>query len=121
MNKRQTGTRMEEVAARWLVSRGYRILARQYRTPYGEVDLIVLEGQTLVFTEVKYRGSDRCGSPAEAVNWQKQRHLIRSGLWYCQKEQISPDRPVRFDVIELIRRDGQLQIRQIQNAFEARG
>lgn len=121
MNKRQAGTRMEEVAARWLMSRGCSILARQYRTPYGEVDLIILEEQTLVFAEVKYRGSARYGSPAEAVNWQKQRRLVRSGLWYCQKEQISADRPVRFDVIELVRQDEQLQIRQIRNAFEARG
>lgn len=111
---------MEEEAARWLMRQGCRILARQYRTPYGELDLVVQDGETLVFAEVKYRGSDRYGTPAAAVDWNKQRHLTRSALWYCQREGVAAETALRFDVIEMIRREQQLLIRRIPDAFEAR-
>ena len=107
---------MELVAARWLESQGCSILERQFRSLYGEVDLIYQHGEDLVFGEVKYRASTAYGFPGEAVDERKQQRIRRSALWYC-KQQEQMDRSVRFDVIELLKRGDQLYIRWLQNAF----
>ena len=66
-NKRETGTRKEELAADFLTRRGVKILERNFRCRQGEIDLIGMDGQYLVFVEVKYRKTARNGMPAEAV------------------------------------------------------
>ena len=93
---------MELVASRWLERQGCRILERQFRTAYGEVDLIYQHGEDLVFGEVKYRASTAYGLPGEAVDARKQQRIRRSALWYC-KQLGDLDRPIRFDVIELLK------------------
>ena len=65
-NKRETGTRKEELAADFLTRRGVKILERNFRCRQGEIDLIGMDGQYLVFVEVKYRKTARNGMPAEA-------------------------------------------------------
>lgn len=66
----------EEMAARYLVNNGYRIVQRNYRTRYGEIDIIARDGLCLVFVEVKKKNSVRFGFPAEMVTAQKQKKLI---------------------------------------------
>ncbi len=107
---------MELVASRWLERHGCRILERQFRTAYGEVDLIYQHGEDLVFGEVKYRASTAYGLPGEAVDARKQQRIRRSALWYC-KQLGDLDRPIRFDVIELLKQGEQLYIRWLRNAF----
>ena len=88
MNKRTIGTEYETMAARYLCTHDYTILARNYRTPFGEVDLIAQKDGVLVYVEVKYRSSNDYGDPLEA--------------------------DCRFDVIGIY---GDGSIRHIPNAF----
>ena len=82
MNTKRLGDRGEEAAAKFLANKGYKILARQFRTPLGELDLVARDGGTLVFVEVKTRRSLRFGLPSDAVGVTKQRKIIRSSMWY---------------------------------------
>lgn len=88
----------EDLACRELERLGYAILARRYRTRLGEIDIVADDGGTLVFVEVKARADDRCGSPAEAVTWRKQRRLALMAADYLARNRV-PERPCRFDVV----------------------
>lgn len=68
MNKRETGSRYEDAAAAFLQSKGLRLLEKNFRCRKGEIDLILMDGACLVFTEVKYRSGPGCGSPLEAID-----------------------------------------------------
>ncbi len=102
----QLGMDAEDLAARFLVSKGYRILQRRYRTRSGEVDLIAASGDgTLVFVEVKARRSTEFGTPAEAVHPGKQARLGRVAAEYISSH-LPGDSPCRFDVIAIMWRGG---------------
>lgn len=117
MNER--GRRGEECAAAFLEKRGYRIAARNYRTRYGEIDLIAEKGEILAFVEVKTRAADSWFSPAEAVSAAKQRRILLAAQEYLQ---LAPcDLQPRFDVIEIVAAGGEgfvpRQIRHLEDAF----
>lgn len=114
MNRRETGTAYEDLAAQYLEQKGYRILERNYRCRQGEIDLIAMDGSCLVFVEVKYRSSRRTGHPAEAVNVRKQRRIARTAVYYCYKRRIPEDHPCRFDVVSILDHEAE----HIKNAFE---
>ena len=98
-NRRKTGTDYETRAAAWLESRGVQILCRNYRTRYGEVDLIGLDGPYLVFVEVKYRSSVKMGAPLEAVDWRKRQKILQTARHYLAEHHYRADAPVRFDCV----------------------
>lgn len=79
MNHVEKGHYYEQKAADYLISCGYQILEANYRCRYAEIDLIAMDGDYLVFVEVKYRRSDRVQAPSEAVNRKKQQHIRFSG------------------------------------------
>jgi len=116
------GRRGEEEAARYLRQRGWRILARSDRLKPGELDLVALDGQTVVFVEVKARTSAQSGHPSEAVGADKQRRLTRLALAYLKRHRLL-DSPARFDVVAVTWPAGQAQptIEHLQGAFEAVG
>ena len=99
MNRRQVGTEYERQAAAFLEERGCEVIERNYRCRLGEVDLIVRDGNYLVFVEVKYRQSERTGHPLEAVNPAKQSRISRTAVWYLQSHGLGMDQPSRFDVV----------------------
>lgn len=113
------GRRGEELAIEFLVRQRYRILERNYRKSFGEVDIIARDKNTLVFIEVKTRQSTRFGTPFEAVDIRKQRQLSRIAQEYLQSHD-SADVSARFDVIAVrLDRDSHLvAIDHLQNAFE---
>ena len=76
------GRDSEAEAARYLERAGYRIVARNYRTPFGEIDLVAYDGSVLAFVEVKARRSERFGTPHAAVTADKRRRLTRVALAY---------------------------------------
>ncbi|MBL8816192.1 MAG: YraN family protein [Planctomyces sp.] len=120
--RRWLGNRGEAASAEFLESLGYRIIARQFRTIHGEVDLIALDGVTVVFIEVKTRSSQHKGQPFEAVNAVKQRKLTLAALvWLTQNRRLNQS--VRFDVLSLIWTEGAAkpEIQHFRNAFEAVG
>ncbi len=116
------GDRGERYAARYLRRQGFRILARQYRNQFGEIDLIALDGDQVVFVEVKTRKSNRFGSPAEAVGSQKQRKLTQLALLYLKKHGLL-DRAARFDVVGIVWPEDakRPELQHFRNAFEPTG
>lgn len=106
----QTGVLAEESAARFLESRGYRILARRHRTPHGEIDLIALDGDVLVFVEVKARPSRaQAAFSLTARQWAR---LEGAALHYVA-ETAQNQSDMRFDVV-LVDKDGICE--RIENA-----
>jgi putative endonuclease len=113
-DRKPLGDRCETLAAAYLESRGYRLRHRQFRTRMGEVDLICEDGPTLVFVEVKARRSARFGAGAEAVGWRKRERLMRLAAYYMMD---LPERPCRFDVIEVRVRGDRAEITHLIDAF----
>jgi putative endonuclease len=121
-SKGSLGRRGEAAAARYLKRRGYKILARGSRFKPGELDLVALDGKTIVFVEVKTRQSPDAGHPAEAVNLAKQRRLTRLAVTFLKRYGLL-EHPARFDVIAVTWLEGTRRpaIEHFENAFEAVG
>ena len=92
------GQRGEAVAARHLKRRGYKIVARSDRAARGELDLVAVDGRTIVFVEVKTRQSHETGHPEDAVGTDKQRRISRLALAYLKRHDLL-GYPTRFDVV----------------------
>lgn len=105
----------EEQAVHFLQKQGVRILQKNYRCRYGEIDLIAWDGQYYLIVEVKQRTSDGQGAPAEAVDYRKQKKICRTLNSYRMKQGLDDFVAIRFDVIEI---DGRGQCHWIQNAFD---
>jgi len=116
------GRRGEDAAARYLRKLGYIIVARGHRGSIGELDLIAVDGRTVVFIEVKTRTSHDAGHPADAVDEAKQRRLTRLALSYLKRHDLL-ESSARFDVVAVTwpAGRGQPTIEHFQNAFEAVG
>lgn len=108
----------EEIAAAALEGEGYEILARGYRTPVGELDIIARDGACLVFVEVKTRRDLTCGHPAEAVTWRKRRKLVAMAEDYLSRHRTDA-RECRFDVVAIVLADEDASIEIIRHAFDA--
>lgn len=111
-----TGAEGEILAAAFLEKRGYRVVARNFKSPYGEIDLIAWEKEMLVFIEVKSRSSTQFGGPAGAVNGHKQEKISRVAADYLQKNKLCC--PCRFDVVCIVKEGAQSTVALFQNAFE---
>ncbi len=112
------GDRGENLAARELQKKGYRILNRNFKSPMGEIDIIARDGKTLVFVEVKTRAADE-PTPEEQVNPTKMNQLTKAGKFYLSRYG-HPQPIARFDVVAIVwPQGGTPQIRHIENAFEA--
>lgn len=106
----------EEEATKYLEKLGYTILIKNYRTPYGEIDIIAKNENEYVFVEVKTRTSKKYGIPAEAVNKVKKQHIIRSSQYFIYKNRLNTE-SVRFDVIEVYFLKKNKLVNHIKNAF----
>lgn len=115
------GRRGEREAERYLRRSGYRIIERNYRTRRGEIDRITEEGETIVFVEVRFRSSDRYGSPSETVDRRKRRRLILAAAHYLAGRGLT-DRPCRFDILSLSPDGaGGMKLEHLVNAFDRNG
>lgn len=120
-HKKTLGNWGESIAADHLPKAGYRILAQNYRCPMGEIDLIALCHDTLVFLEVKTRRSQNFGTPGESVSYRRQQRFVKTALHYI-KETRRYNLSLRFDIIEiLIQSPEEYTLNHIQNAFEYTG
>jgi len=108
----------ERAAARHLRRLGFRIVCRQYRNAFGEIDLIAIDGEWLVFVEVKTRRSDQAGRPEEAVTGEKQRRVARTARAFIQQRKLQKFRS-RFDVVGVTWGEGNRKpaIEHIPHAF----
>jgi putative endonuclease len=116
------GARGEAVAARHLKRQGYKIVARGERGQLGELDLVAVDGRTVVFVEVKTRESHDGGHPAEAVDVEKQRRLTRLALGFLKRHDLL-ECAARFDVVAVTWPANRRHplVEHVRNAFEAIG
>lgn len=111
----------ESLATEYLTECGYRVLERNFSCRTGEIDIIAIQGDTVVFIEVKTRSSERFGLPSEAVSVTKQRRMVKTALYYLQKNRLF-DYMCRFDVIEIIvDEENNSRINLIKDAFQYSG
>ncbi len=117
LRARHLGQRGERLACEALLERGAQILARNVRTPHGELDIVTRQGKTLVFVEVKARTSRTFGVPEEALTHTKQAHLIAAAQHYLEINALT-DADWRIDVvaIELGPAGETLRLEIIENA-----
>ena len=101
-NKRRIGREYEDIAANFLIKNGLNILNRNFYTKAGEIDIIAEDGDTIVFTEVKYRRSNSYGFPEESVDFRKQQRIRRGARVYLYLNHINENSVnVRFDVVSV--------------------
>jgi putative endonuclease len=119
---RTLGQRGEDVAARFLRRQGYRIVARSCRSRWGELDLVAVDRQTVVFVEVKTRTTNTAGDPSEAVGPDKMRRLTRLAVGWLKRHGLL-EHPARFDVVAITWAEGvrRPQVDHYRNAFDAEG
>lgn len=115
INKREVGSRYEDMAAEYLKDKGYTILSRNYRNRYGEIDIIATYESALIYCECKYRANDASGDPLGAVDEKKQKKICKTALCHYSRYGYINNMPCRFDVIGIY---GDGTVRHIENAFE---
>jgi putative endonuclease len=117
LNTRQHGQHWEKAAESFLQQEGLRLLARNFSSRFGEIDLIMEDGETLVFVEVRYRKSTLRGSGAETVTLQKQGRLSRTAGWYLVKNPTRSEQYCRFDVVSIDSQQVDPNVYWIKSAF----
>jgi putative endonuclease len=115
MDNRYTARAGEQLAAQYLNQQGCAILQRNWRCPYGEVDIIAQDGDTVLFVEVKARHNVKHLLPREAVDTRKQTRLRQCAELYLSL--FYPEAPCRFDVVEVWWSGGQPCVRWLREAF----
>lgn len=116
MARQRLGEEGEAGACAELERLGYRVIARRYRSRFGEIDIVADEGGTVVFVEVKTKTDDSFGDPVEAVTPQKQRQIIAMGEEYATYR-CPPNTPCRFDVVAIDRSVIPARITVYKDAF----
>ncbi len=116
MTSGETGHTGEAIAAKYYLERGYTLLAHNYRTRQGELDLVLQKGSQVVICEVKTRSGKQLGTPAEAVNRAKQRRILLAARQFLQEQDLFSCY-VQFDVVEVTPAGSGWQVHCIPNAF----
>lgn len=106
----------EDLAADLCREKGFTVLERNYRTPFGEIDIIAKDGDIFVFIEVKARTNDAYGVPFEAVTSSKRVKITKVAMSYMRR--FKKEMPARFDVISISMQSGKPDVTYIQDAFE---
>ena len=121
MNKRSVGSHYEDVAAEYLIHKGYRILERNFSCRSGEIDIIAEDGEVLCFVEVKYRAGERFGDPLEAVTPHKIRQINNTARYYLMVKGYAQVPACRFDVVAIHGKNATAEderaIELVKNAF----
>ena len=113
------GRDAEQMACAHLLKNGLTLEQRNYRSPYGEIDLIMREREALVFVEVRFRSSSRFGSPAETVDARKRAKLRATAEYYLQHVRRASNKPCRFDIVAISgNRPGDPTLHWLRNAFQ---
>ena len=111
-----SGKKGELAAAKYLKNNGYKILEKNYRKIYGEIDIIAQKGENIAFVEVKTRKSDVYGTPSEFVTVSKQRKIKKTAYTYIQEKDL--DAEFTFDIIEVYLKLNRIEkINHIVSAF----
>lgn len=117
--RKEIGNQAEQVAQQYLEANGFSFLDKNFSCRQGEIDLIMLDKNTIVFVEVKYRKNNTFSYIEESINHAKQKRLIHTSLMYLQKHPKYCDYQARFDVILITNTNDNAEIKWISNAFHA--
>ncbi|MCX5887195.1 MAG: YraN family protein [Proteobacteria bacterium] len=115
--KKEIGQKGENLAVEYLQKLGYKVLERNYRCKLGEVDIIALDNDTLVFIEVRTRSSLDFGLPQESINRRKRHQISKVALEYMIRRKLK-NIPARFDVVAISLEPGKEKVDHIKDAFE---
>ena len=117
--RQELGESGENLAVSELTAKGYAVVARRYRTRYGEIDIIANDGETLVFVEVRRKSGEGYGAAVESITPEKRRRVIRMAVEYLARHDQYDKCPVRFDVVAIDDQpDGTPRITLIRAAFD---
>ncbi len=111
-NNCEKGKIGEKIAVKYLMNNNFEIIQTNYRTSFGEIDIIAKDNEYIVFVEVKYRKNNNYGFPREAVGAAKQKNIITTAMSYIEENNLE-NVDFRFDVLEVL--DGAVE--HIKNAF----
>lgn len=114
--KQETGKSGEDIAVEYLEKKGYTIMERNFKCNQGEIDIIAIDKQEIVFVEVKTRSNKNYGLASEAVNKQKKKHLVGAIKYYIYVRNLENDF-IRIDVIEIYINDKKAYINHIKQAI----
>jgi putative endonuclease len=117
-DRRAHGSRVEQAAADYLEREGLALLARNVTCRHGEIDLVMREGDTLVFVEVRYRRGESHGGALESVDPYKQARVVAAARWYLARQRDAVEPPCRFDVVA-VSGEPPYRMTWIADAFEA--
>jgi putative endonuclease len=115
--KKGKGKIGEDIAVKFLSRKGYKILKRNYRYGHGEIDIIAMDKDVLIFVEVRMKLSDKFGSPEDSVTIKKREQLKKIASAFIQMNEVNFSE-CRFDVIGITFKDGKFNINHIENAFQ---
>ena len=117
--KKILGKKGDDIALNYLTEKGYELVARNYRfSRYGELDLVMKDGNYLVFIEVRTKKNKLYGSPLETIDYDKRRQIEKMAQLFLVKEKLSQDTFCRFDAIGIIlSNNNEPEIEHIQDAF----
>lgn len=116
MTNTELGKRGETEACRYLEKLDYFVIARNFKCSHGEIDIIAIDKNELVFVEVKTRCSRKYGEAREAVNKVKRKHIKKASTFYLYKNGLE-NRFVRFDVIEIYMKNDKFAIKHLKNTL----
>jgi len=111
------GKEAEDAAVKFLKARGYKLIRRNYKSKFGEIDIVADDKGVICFVEVKARHSALFGSPGEAISRHKQRQISKAALCYLKENNLL-EHSARFDVVTLLYAQDPPEIDLIKNAFE---
>lgn len=118
MNTRAAnGRQAEQQALQYLERRGLRLLARNFRSRHGEIDLVMEDADTLVFVEVRYRRSQRFGGAVASIDGNKQARLVSTALYYLLRHPGRAQQAARFDVVAVTPLQNTAELEWIRDAF----
>ncbi|MFC1501059.1 YraN family protein [Elusimicrobiota bacterium] len=116
INSKSIGNEAERIGSEFLKKKGYKILNMNFRTSYGEIDIIAKNESDLVFVEVKFRKSSEFGHPKEAVGKHKQKRIVKAAIQYLKEEKLTKNN-IRFDVLSIGPSFNEIEL--VKSAFDA--
>lgn len=119
VDRRARGAAVEQAALQYLLDAGLIEVARNVHARSGELDLVMQDGDGLVFVEVRYRASAQFGGGAESVDWSKQRRLVRAAELFLLRNKRWAQAPCRFDIVDATGDPDAPSLTWIRDAFRA--
>ncbi len=117
MDRKIIGAIGEQKVCKWYTDRKYRLLSTNFKSRFGEIDVIAKYKDTIIFIEVKTRSSNKFMNASDAVDYKKQERIKKTALLFLQSNNFT-DEFIRFDVAEVYYNNNQFEINIIENAFE---